>query len=149
MRVTLFCVGSLKTPWVKDGCDQYIDRLQIDVVELSASKEKDSDRQRVDECDRLLAKIEKVQGSVWVLDEIGKEFTSQEFADQLSQLGDRGESVTFVLGGAFGLDDRVRDKADRIFALSRMTLPHELCRVVFLEQLYRAQQIQKWTGYHH
>ena len=90
-----------------------------------------------------------MKGSIWTLDEVGKEMTSQEFADQLSSLKDSGESVIFVLGGAFGLDNRIRDRADHIIALSKMTLQHELCRIVFLEQLYRAMQIQQGSGYHH
>ena len=75
--------------------------------------------------------------------------TSEFFSQALEQMEDRGESVVFVLGGAYGLGDLVRQKADKILRLSDMVLPHELCRVVLLEQIYRAGQIQKGTGYHH
>jgi 23S rRNA (pseudouridine1915-N3)-methyltransferase len=91
----------------------------------------------------------KQRGQFWTLDERGKQMTSIEFAEDLGRLKDRGEPVTFLLGGAYGLSDEARSAAHRTLSLSRMTLPHELCRIVFLEQLYRAIQINKGSGYHH
>ena len=90
-----------------------------------------------------------MQGQVWVLDETGNAFTSESFARELEKVVDRGDQVIFVIGGAYGLTDAVRSRADRIIRLSDMTMAHELCRAVFLEQLYRAEQILKGTGYHH
>lgn len=147
--VTLLVVGSLKTSWAKTGCQQYIDRLRIDLVEVPASKQKDSAKQAEEESLALLGRLEKLRGAVWVLDERGEQMTSEVFANALSSLGDRGEPVVFVLGGAYGLSNAVRDRADRVFALSAMTLPHELCRIVALEQIYRAVQIEQGSGYHH
>ena len=102
-----------------------------------------------EENERLLAALEKIDGVIVVLDERGKEFLSTEFATWIGRKRDIGDSITFVLGGAFGLDDRVRSKATLVLSLSRMTFPHELCKLVFLEQLYRAQSIMAGSGYHH
>ncbi|HLD32781.1 MAG TPA: 23S rRNA (pseudouridine(1915)-N(3))-methyltransferase RlmH [Candidatus Peribacteraceae bacterium] len=152
-KVTLLCVGSIKSPWAAEGCNQYMDRVRgdlgLEVLELPAGREKDPERQLQEESLRILEAIEKRSGVLWVLDERGKGMTSEEFSSALQRHRDAGDAVIFVLGGAFGLNDAVRQRAGKILRLSEMTLPHELCRVFFLEQLYRAVQIQKKSGYHH
>jgi len=152
-RITLLCVGSLKSSWAAEGCKQYIGRLRgdidLEIVELPASKERDPERQLQEECTRLSEALAKRTGAIWVLDEGGKCMTSEEFSGALSSLRDEGQPIIFVIGGAFGLSDEVRNKADCLLQLSNMTIPHELCRIFFLEQLYRAVQIQKESGYHH
>ena len=149
MQITLLTVGSLKTPWAKEGCAQYLGRISVDIIEVSASKQKDPVKQKEEESAAILSRLEKLHGQVWVLDETGQSMTSPGFAAALEKLLDRGESVIFVLGGAYGMSDAVLQKAHTVLRLSDMVLPHELCRVFFLEQLYRAEQIRKGTGYHH
>jgi 23S rRNA (pseudouridine1915-N3)-methyltransferase len=149
MKIKVLTVGSLKTSWAKEGCQQYLDRLSIDLIEVPASKQKDAKKQQEEESASLIKRLEKIEGKVWVLDERGDALTSEALSKDLEQLGDIGDSVVFVLGGAYGLSDVVYKKADRMIRLSDMVLPHELCRVVLLEQIYRAGQIQKGTGYHH
>ncbi|HLC66536.1 MAG TPA: 23S rRNA (pseudouridine(1915)-N(3))-methyltransferase RlmH, partial [Candidatus Nanoarchaeia archaeon] len=152
-HITLLCIGSLKFSWAKEACQDYADRLghslKLELIELPASKAREPEKQREEESERIITALEKRGGMVWVLDERGKEMTSQAFAKELQTAKDRGDAMTFVLGGAYGLNDAVRQKANRLLRLSAMTLPHELCRVVFLEQLYRAQEIGKGSGYHH
>jgi len=152
-KITLLCVGSLKTRWIIEGCLDYLERLRhactIDVVEVPASKQSDPLKQGAEESERLLKTIEKREGDVWVLDERGKAMTSAAFAEALGKTRDAGCPLTFVLGGAYGLTDTVRERADRILKLSDMIFPHELCRLIFLEQLYRANEIQRGSGYHH
>jgi 23S rRNA (pseudouridine1915-N3)-methyltransferase len=151
-RITLLCIGTLKFPWAREAAEDCAKRLEhslkLEIVELSPSKARDPERQREEESDRIIAALEKRRGAVWVLDEQGKEMTSVAFSKELQTLKDRGEEMTFVLGGAYGLSDAVRKKG-RLLRLSAMTLPHELCRVVFLEQLYRAVEIERGSGYHH
>ncbi|MCA9371239.1 MAG: 23S rRNA (pseudouridine(1915)-N(3))-methyltransferase RlmH [Candidatus Peregrinibacteria bacterium] len=149
MHCSLLAVGLLKTPWIREGCRLYLDRTDIDVIEIPASKQKDSTKQFEEESQALLKRLERTDGQVWVLDETGKGYSSEAFASELEKLEDQGIGVTFVLGGAYGLSDEVRNRADRIVKLSDMTFPHELCRLVFLEQFYRVQQIIKGSGYHH
>ena len=153
ITVRLICIGKLKTSWTREGCQEYSKRLQpmmnLEITELPASKQKDPQKQKEEECASLLKALEKMNGKIWVLDEQGTEFTSEKFSKELGTLRDSGEHLILILGGAFGLTDEIRNKADRRIALSRMTLPHELCRVVLFEQLYRAVQIDRGSGYHH
>lgn len=152
MHVVLLCVGKLKSPWVREACDEFAVRvgrtMKLEVVELPASKEKDQQRQREDESNRILDATHKIHGRRYVLDERGTAMNSPAFAKLLGAHADRGETVVFLLGGAYGFTDAVRSSGKSI-RLSDMTLPHELCRVVFLEQLYRATEIGRGSGYHH
>lgn len=152
-RITLLCVGPIKTKWIAEGCVHFLGRLghaiQMEVVEVPASKQTDLLKQHTEESERLLEAITKREGDVWVLDERGKAMTSPVFASFLETARDTGRTVIFVLGGAYGLTDAVRKRAHRVLKLSDMTFPHELCRLIFLEQLYRATEINKGSGYHH
>ncbi len=151
--ITLLCIGTLKESWIATGVSLYQERVQRDVhlhiVELPASKQKDVQKQQQEECERLLQALEKEQGMVVVLDETGKTSTSTQFSRMIADAKDGGDKLVFVLGGAYGLNDALCAKADRVLSLSAMTFPHELCRLIFMEQLYRALQIEKGTGYHH
>jgi 23S rRNA (pseudouridine1915-N3)-methyltransferase len=152
-KLTLLTIGSLREPWAKDAAKLYADRLKrafdFSVLELPASHQPNASGQQVEESQRLLISAEKMKGELWVLDERGTQMTSEEFAKQIGDRRDRGEPVTFILGGSYGLTDHVRGATKKVISLSAMTLPHELCRVVFLEQLYRASEILKGSGYHH
>ncbi len=145
-RISLLSVGKIKTPWIKDGCEVFAERLShsCDFSErvLSSGEAKD-------EHERTFQAFEKTSGTVVLLDELGQEMTSKEFAEWIGKKRDIGEALTFVLGGAYGVDDRIRKSAKKIIALSKMTLPHELCKLMFLEQLYRAHTILEGRGYHH
>ena len=149
----LITIGSLKTSYLVEGCADYLKRLErvckFSVLELPASKQREAVKQQQEECERILVALNSVQGAIWVLDERGTVQTSVECSTALESLKDKGESLTIVLGGAYGLSDSIRARADRLIALSAMTFPHELCRLVLLEQLYRAFEIQRGSGYHH
>lgn len=150
ISVTLLCIGRIKSAWAAEAQGEYVARLgpSLQILELPASRQKDPLRQRQEESERILEKLEDRRGTVWILDERGKAMTSPGFAKALETARDRGDRLTFVLGGAYGLTDDVR-RAGTLLRLSDMTLPHELCRVVFLEQLYRAGEITRGSGYHH
>lgn len=101
------------------------------------------------EADLILNQITK-DDYVILLDERGKEIRSKEFASFLNQRFLSGmKGLVFVIGGAFGVDDRIKKRADNILSLSRMTFPHQLVRVLFTEQLYRALTILRNEPYHH
>ncbi len=151
-KITLLCIGSVKEAWAKEGCAFYLERLEratkLEVVELPASKEKDPDKQQRDESARLIDSANKLGGALFVLDETGKGMTTVQFSTLIGAAKDQGTHLVFLLGGAYGLVDDVKHAGKKI-RLSDMTLPHELCRVVFLEQLYRATEVLKGSGYHH
>ena len=151
-RITLLTVGRLKESWARQAAELYIERLrphlQLQVMELAPSKGRQAAQQQIEESQRLLVMLEKMEGDVIVLDERGKGITSQNFSTAIAAARDQGTPLIFVLGGAYGLTDHVRSRG-RLLKLSDMTLPHELCRVLFLEQLYRAIEIGRGSGYHH
>lgn len=151
-RVTLLSVGKVKMPWILEGCTEYIRRLRTEfslvVFELTPAKITEPDRQRMDESGRILEAARKLGGERWILDETGERMTSAQFAKEMQVARDAGTHITFLLGGAYGFTDAVR-AAGRCIRLSDMTLTHEMARLVFLEQLYRAGEINRGSGYHH
>lgn len=145
-KITLLSVGKVKTMCFAEGGALYAQRLekQCDFSErilAAGTKEEENDR--------MLKALRKTKGAIVVLSHRGKEFSSEEFAAWIGRQRDIGSPVTFVISGAYGADERVLAQAHLVLSLSRMTLPHELCRLVFLEQLYRAGEILKGGGYHH
>ena len=102
-----------------------------------------------EEHERIIKAITKTSGTVVLLDERGTQRTSAQFAAWIGKHRDRGEALTFVLGGAYGFSDAIRSSVKEKMALSSMTFPHELCQLMFLEQLYRAMSILAGSGYHH
>ena len=145
-KISLVSVGKIKTSWIKDGCDVFSERLShsCDFSERVLSSGEASD-----EHERIVQALVKTSGVIVLLDELGDEMTSREFAQWIGRKRDTGEAMTFVLGGAYGVNDAIRKSAKKIMRLSRMTLPHELCKLMFLEQLYRAHTILEGRGYHH
>jgi 23S rRNA (pseudouridine1915-N3)-methyltransferase len=153
IRIRLVAVGKLKEPHFKAAADEYLKRLQPYArVEVTEVADRDV---TADEAKALAAEgadlLRALGDSPYViaLDLHGPERTSEEFADWIEDLGRRGSSdLAFVIGGAAGLAPSVLQRADATMSLSRMTLPHQLCRVVFLEQLYRAFKIARNEPYH-
>jgi 23S rRNA (pseudouridine1915-N3)-methyltransferase len=152
-RLTLLCVGRIRVSWIAEGCREYLDRLKpdfrIDVRELAESREKDPERQKKDESSLLFSAMHKHEGASIILDETGDRMTSRDFASFIASSLNAGEPLAFVIGGSYGLTEEVKKAATKRLRLSDMTLTHELARLVLLEQLYRAMQIRKGTGYHH
>jgi len=152
-KIILLSVGGLKTSWIVEGCSEYQKRLShltsFELIEVPASKNPNPDKQVAQESQLLLERLQNMKGKVVVLDERGVELSSLRFAENISQAKNRGETLIFLLGGAYGFNDSARDRADLVLRLSAMTFPHELCRLVLLEQLYRALEIGKKSGYHH
>ncbi|MDB4978491.1 MAG: rRNA (pseudouridine1915-N3)-methyltransferase [Candidatus Peribacteria bacterium] len=152
-KIVFLSPGRVKTSWIQEGCDLYIKRLkhdiQLEVVEIPPSKQIDPVKHADDESERLLEKARKFEGDIWLLDERGQGFTSLEFSQKLTNAKDIGRTIVFLLGGAYGVNDTLKKEVNSIIRLSDMTFPHELCQLIFFEQLYRAIEIQKGSGYHH
>ncbi|MBC2596229.1 23S rRNA (pseudouridine(1915)-N(3))-methyltransferase RlmH [Ruficoccus amylovorans] len=146
MRVNLLVVGKLKEPSWRERAEEYAKRLRpyvtLDITEL-----RDADATR--EGERILKALEKGHGQVFALAEEGKCRPSAALAQTLGELRDGGQDATFIIGGAYGLSDAVKARADALLSLSPMTFTHEMARVVLLEQIYRAFTILAGTGYHH
>ncbi len=139
MKITLIVVGKTQT---KD--------LQESVLDYSKRISRYCGFEMIDTSDEKLAKNLEKFDRVFLLDEKGKEYTSMEmsvFVDKQMNAGVK--NIAFVVGGPFGFSEEVRAMADSSLALSKMTFPHDLVRVIFLEQLYRAFSILKNEKYHH
>lgn len=154
MKLRVFAIGADKSGLFEPAAVEYAARLKrygpFELVELPPSKKggKDALRAREEEGEALLAKLSP-RDQIVVLDERGKEFTTDQFCKELIvEPGNRGRDVAFLIGGAEGHSDAVRAKASPLLALSKLTLPHRLARVVLLEQLYRAYTIVRGEPYH-
>ena len=157
-HITVLCVGKLKESWWRDACAEYGKRLspfcRLKIVEVAEERAPDSPspaqlRQVIEaEGERLLAAI-PADAAVIALCIEGKELSSPALAAQLEALAVGGCShIVLVIGGSWGLSDAVKQKAALRLSMSPMTFPHQLARVMLLEQLYRAAQIQAGGRYH-
>jgi len=152
MKILLLAVGRIKSAPVRELCADYLARLQrygsADVTEVKASENADPARRIAEESARLLEQLTPAD-QVVVLDERGRPMTSPELSKFIKDLELRGtRRLVLLLGGAYGVGDNVRARGAPL-SLSKMTLPHELCRALALEQLYRARTIQHGEPYHH
>jgi 23S rRNA (pseudouridine1915-N3)-methyltransferase len=146
MKINLVWPGRTKEQFILDGISKYTKLLKpytdISIIELKEEKGSDVRTILRKEGERIL----KLQKPYTLCDEQGEHLTSMEFAGYLSG---HQSSVSFVLGGAFGVSEEVKKTAQRTIALSRMTFTHEMARLFFLEQLFRAFTIINKRGYHH
>lgn len=150
MSIKVLAVGKRHEPWVTEGIGRYEQRLRkpFDLTwQLLPHSSREGDAARTEESDRLLAKIG--DDYLVLLDERGRNVTSPELSETVRGALDRGRQVTLVIGGAYGVDDRVRQRADFVWSLSKLVFPHQLVRLVLTEQLYRAQEIAAGRPYHH
>ena len=146
MKIRLVWVGRTKERFIDEGIKKYLRLIKpfgkVSVVEIKEEKGKDSERMIETESQR----ISKLPTPYVLLDEKGKGFSSAEFADFIAG---HSPMMTFVIGGAYGVSEGVRDAAESKLALSKMTLTHEMARLFLVEQIYRAFTIMHKRGYHH
>ena len=158
MRINIVCVGKIKEKYLKLGIDEFKKRLskycKLEIIELEDEKalENLSDKEMLiikeKEGKKILSKI-KDNSYVIALAIDGKNLSSEELAQTINKLGVRGVSnITFVIGGSLGLSDEVLSRADYKLSFSKMTFPHQLMRLILLEQVYRAYRINNGEPYH-
>ncbi len=158
MKIKIVTVGKLKEEYLKDGIAEYSKRLSrfanLEMIELADEKTpdraSDSENQKILELEgtRILSKIGD-RDFVIVLAIEGKTLSSEEFSKQLEQAPINGFStLTFVIGGSLGLSPQVKKRANLSISFGRLTLPHQLMRLVLVEQIYRAFTIQQGSPYH-
>ena len=156
MRAALLCVGKLKEKYWRDAVDEYLKRLtrygQVEVIEVPDAPEPAHSSPGANaqvlqvEGERILAKI-RPDDVVIALAIDGKTYTSEGFAEHIEQVMQRGRMV-FVIGGSLGLSPQVYQRANERISFSKFTFPHQMMRVIFLEQLYRACRISANEPYH-
>ena len=151
MRVIVAAVGKVRDANIAAAVEEYETRAQrywpLSTVEVRQESRGTADAVRAAECKRLLAAVPTGVHFI-ACDLTGKQFASDAFAKWLQTQREWARDVCFVLGGAFGLTDEVRSKASLTLSLGRLTLPHEMARLVLMEQLYRAGTIVRGEPYH-
>lgn len=158
MRITLITVGKIKEKYLEAAIAEYSKRLsrycKLEIVQVADEKTPDHASEGLEnqikekEGERILAQI-KDGAYVIALAIDGKQLSSEELADLVEGLGVRGEShIQFVIGGSLGLSDTVLKRADYRLSFSKMTFPHQLMRVILLEQIYRSYRIICREPYH-
>jgi len=158
MKITLITVGKIKEKYLKDAIAEYTKRLskycKLEIIEVSDEKTPDNASETVEEQirskegERILKHI-KDDAYVITLEIKGKQLTSEELADKIETLGIQGTShIIFVIGGSIGLGQEVLKRSDYGLSFSKMTFPHQLMRVILLEQVYRSYRIISNEPYH-
>lgn len=162
MKITLLCAGKIKEKYLTDGIDEYSKRLkrfcQLDIIAVQDEKTpenaSDSENEKIKNTEgkRMAEYLDKCEGPdtyVIALAIKGREFTSEEFSEKISDLMLSGKShLLFIIGGSLGLSDEVLKRSDMKLSFSTFTFPHQLMRLIFLEQLYRAFKIRAHEPYH-
>ena len=156
MKITLICIGKTDEPYLLTGIEKYLKRLPFYVdfkmtviPDIKKHKGMAVDAQKKKEAELILKNISSGD-QVILLDEQGKEFTSVQFSAFLEKkmIGSI-QHLVFIIGGPYGFDETVYQRADSKLSLSKMTFSHQMIRLFFLEQLYRAYTILKNEPYHH
>ena len=158
MKITLITVGKIKEKYLKDAIAEYSKRLsrycKLEIIEVADEKTTDNSRETVKdgirdkEGERIL-KYVKDDAYVVTLEIKGKLLTSEELAEKIDKLGIQGTShIIFIIGGSIGLGKEVLKRSDYALSFSKMTFPHQLMRVILLEQIYRSYRIISHEPYH-
>ncbi len=158
MRITLVTVGKIKEKYLRDAVAEYVKRLgkycKLEIIEVADEKtqERASETEemavRSKEGERILKHV-KEDAYVITLEIQGKQISSEALADKIEELGVQGKShVVFIIGGSIGLGMEVMKRSDYALSFSRMTFPHQLMRVILLEQIYRGFRIINGEPYH-
>lgn len=149
--IKLICIGKIKENYLKDAISEYQKRLtkytKLDIVELPDLSYNEPDKVRKEE-GKLILKHLKATDNIIILDISGQELTSLELTKKIINLEQQNSNLTFIIGGSYGLSEEVKAKANFRLSFSKLTFPHQLFRVIFLEQLYRTYKIRNNENYH-
>ncbi len=156
MQIDLIVIGKTNATYLNTGIDEYIDRLKhyvpfsLKVIpDIKNAKSLSQEQIKVKEGELLLKQVEKSDQLI-LLDENGKNFSSVEFSKHIQgHLLSGRKRIIYVIGGAYGFSPHVYHRANAKVSLSRMTYSHQMVRLIFVEQLYRAMTILKGEPYHH
>ena len=154
--IKIICIGKIKESYLKDAINEYLKRLsrfnKFEIIELKDSPIKDNSSELEDlkvkdeEGKLILSRISNEY--VICLDPKGIELDSIEFSKKIEDIFNYGKNdISFVIGGSLGLSDEVKKRADYLMSFSKLTFPHQLFRVILLEQIYRAYKIMKGETY--
>ena len=149
--IKIITVGAIKEKYLKDAVDEYTKRLSkytnIEIIEVKDEGLVEPSKAIYLEEEKILKQIND-KDYIITLEIEGKELSSLEFAEKLDKITLESSNITFVIGGSYGLSQNIKDKAKLHLSFSKMTFPHQLFRVLLLEQIYRAFKINNNESYH-
>lgn len=149
--IKIIAIGKKHESWIQDGLERYQKRLkkpfEVEWVLLPHSS-KDGMEARKIESEAVLSRLHD-DDYVVLLDETGAILDSPALSLQLKQQLDRSRHIIFIIGGAYGVNEALKTRADLIWSLSKLVFPHQLVRLLLIEQLYRSQEIARGGNYHH
>ena len=150
MNLHVVCVGNIKEKFFADAINEYLKRIsrfhKIEIIETKeGNKNKTVDEIKVIECEEIKKYL---KGYIISLDLKGEQITSVVFSEKIDKIAQNNSTITFVIGGSNGLDKEILNMSNYILSFSKMTFPHQLFRVMLLEQIYRASTISNNVTYH-
>lgn len=151
MPIRILAVGKKHESWVAEGIERYEKRLKKPFLcewALLPHSAREGITARQEESERLLSRLSDDEYVV-LLDERGKLLDSPALSQVLLRQLELSKSVVVIIGGAYGVDDRIHQRADVVWSLSPLVFPHQLVRLILVEQLYRSQEIAAGNPYHH
>lgn len=155
MNINVLCVGTLKENYFTDACNEYLKRISkfhnINVVEVKEGKlpknPTNAEIEKVKEFESDLLE-KQFKGYVVLLDLNGENLTSEELSRKIEKIGHINSTITFVIGGSYGVCDKLKSKVNYKLSYSKQTFPHQLMRVILLESIYRSATISNNITYH-
>jgi 23S rRNA (pseudouridine1915-N3)-methyltransferase len=151
MRITIISVGKKHEPAINDLVETYQKRLKDFTFEwrlVAPEHRTNSNEQRATESNQITALLPD-DSYVVLLDETGKLLDNRQLAGELAKTRDTGQHVVFIIGGAYGVDANIKQRANLVWSLSPLVFPHQLVRAILIEQIYRSAMILQGHPYHH
>ena len=158
LHINLYCVGKVKEQYLRDAIDEYLKRISkycsISIIELPDKPIPEKSNSTLEsqiieaESNEIINKLNMSSYKI-ALDLTGKQYTSEEFAEKITKIQLSNSTISFIIGGSLGLSDDLKRICNEKISFSKMTFPHQLMRVIFLEQLFRSFKINNNEKYHH
>ena len=158
LHINLYCVGKVKEQHLRDAIDEYLKRISkycsISIIELPDKPIPEKSNSTLEsqiieaESNEIINKLNMSSYKI-ALDVTGKQYTSEEFAEKITKIQLSNSTISFIIGGSLGLSDDLKRICNEKISFSKMTFPHQLMRVIFLEQLFRSFKINNNEKYHH
>ena len=149
--IKIICVGKIKEKFFKDAIEEYSKRLskytKINIIEIQDINLNNEELIKQKEKELILKHIEQ-KDYIITLEIEGKELSSIELSKKIEELEQQNPNITFIIGGSYGLDDEIKKISNYKLSFSKLTFPHQLFRVILLEQIYRAYKIKNNESYH-
>lgn len=149
--IKIICVGKIKEKFFKDAIEEYKKRLtkytKVNIIEVEDISINNEELIKQKESELILKHIDK-KDYIITLEIEGKQLTSIELSNKIEDLEQTNPNITFIIGGSYGLDDEIKKISNFKLSFSKLTFPHQLFRVILLEQIYRAYKIKNNESYH-